>query len=388
MIYLDNAATTPISTSVLEAMMPYLMTSCGNPYSIHTAGRNAKAAVENARAQVAAFLNASPEQIIFTSGGSEANSLAITGVLPYLKNIGKPCIVLSATEHPSVISASTSGYAETMGFSHAFIQPNDNGEIRPKSVRSVLEERKDVGLVSVMFINNEVGTVNDVFEIAQICREKGVLFHTDCVQAAAEIESLDVKMIGCDFMSISSHKICGPKGVGALYVKDKSLLTPIISGSDAQESGLRGGTPDVAGIVGFGKACELMMQNDYRYTKPFELKMDFFRRIIGQMERIEQRMFYNGQNPYGGGRILNLGFPGIDAQTLVLTLSSLGVCISAGSACNGEINKPSRTLTAMGLSEEDALSSVRISFSHNNTEAEIEQAVRDFVRAIQTLKNK
>lgn len=252
MIYLDNAATTQIDKRVLDAMMPYLTTQYGNAGTLYKFGRSAGEAVKQARAQVAEFLNAKPEQILFTSGGSEANSLVFQGLKEYLKSIGKTHILVSAIEHDSVLKAAHSLIKDE--FYIEYLPAHSDGKVFAQSVEDAITSK--TGLVSVMYVNNETGAVNPIEEIGTICMKRGILFHADCVQAAG-CHPIDVEKIGCDFLSISSHKIHGPKGVGALFAKEKSMLAPIIFGGAEQEFGLRGGTENVAGIVGFGMACEI-----------------------------------------------------------------------------------------------------------------------------------
>lgn len=242
MIYLDNAATTQMDERVLEAMMPYLTTEYGNAGTLYKFGRAANEAVQKARTQVAALINAEPEQIIFTSGGSEANNLVFRGLKDYLKSIGKTHILVSAVEHDSVLRAAESLIKD--GFHVEYIPVSSECRVSPAVIEDAL--RADTGLVSVMFANNETGAINPIEDIGTICMKRGILFHTDCVQAAG-CYPIDVVKIGCDFLSVSSHKIHGCKGIGALYTKDKSKLTPIVYGGSEQEFGLRGGTENVAG---------------------------------------------------------------------------------------------------------------------------------------------
>ena len=249
MIYLDNAATTQLDPRVLESMMPYLMTQYGNAGTLYRFGRAANEAIQEARARVARFIGAGPDSIIFTSGGSEANNLVFHGVRDYLKRIGRTHVLVSAVEHDSVLRAAESLIKD--GFDVEYIPVLGNGTVPSAAVERAL--RADTGLVSVMYVNNETGVENPVGDIGSICLKHGVLFHTDCVQAAG-CHPIDTTSIGCDFLSISAHKIHGPKGTGALYAKDSSILSPLIYGGHDQEFGLRGGTENVAGIVGFGRA--------------------------------------------------------------------------------------------------------------------------------------
>lgn len=385
MIYFDNAATTQMDEQVLEAMMPYLTTEYGNAGTLYKFGRAANEAVQKARAQVAALINAEPEQIIFTSGGSEANSLVFGGLKDYLKHIGKTHILVSAIEHESVLRAAESLIKD--GFYVEYLRPHRDGTVSAQEVESAITPA--TGLVSVMYANNETGAINPVNEIGAICIEHGVLFHTDCVQAAG-CHPIDVGKIGCDFLSVSSHKIHGPKGTGALFVKDKNVLTPIIFGGAEQEFGLRAGTENVASIVGFGAACEISTKRlceDCAWVST--LKQRFYMALIEALRKNghEDIVRVNGPSILTPGKALNLCLRGVDGQTLLLMLDGKDICISAGSACNSHEDKPSHVLTAMGLTEDEARSSVRISFSRMNTADEVVTATNIIASCIEILAN-
>ena len=383
MIYLDNAATTQIDPEVLEAMMPYLTNEYGNPGSLYSHGRKAREAVENARRQVAAFLNAEPEQIIFTSGGTEANNMVFTITQHLLEKSGRKRVAFTAIEHDSVIKA-----ARRMKIKHGF----DVTKIPVNTVGSashmVLSDyyiNDSMGLISMMFSNNEIGAFNLVHMISEKCHEHGILFHTDCVQAAG-YNVLDVKRIGCDFLTISSHKIHGPKGVGALFVKNPRDVEPMILGGANQEFGLRGGTENVAGIVGFGKACEISKRNHSEIvTKIVDLRCEFVCEFMNRMKThgIDNRVAINGD--VYSGKTINLRVDGIEAETLLLMLDGLGICISSGSACNSRESVPSHVLKAIGLSDEQAASSFRISFSKMNTEEDVKTAAQTIADCINIL---
>lgn len=382
MIYLDNAATTPIDPVVLEAMMPYLTTEYGNPGGLYGLGRSANAAVQTAREQVAHFLRASPEQVIFTSGGSEANNLVFHGIKDCLKRRGKTHILVSAIEHDSVLKAAQ--ILEEEGFTVELIPPLLGvATIAVEDIRPML--RTETGLVSVMYANNETGDISNVVDIGRECHSAGILFYTDCVQAAGCLE-LDVDKFSCDFLSISSHKIHGPKGVGALYVRDKSLLRPLIYGGSSQEFGLRGGTENVAGIVGFGKACELAQEHihdkaDVGYA---------FRNVIGEAIRSRRIKGIHVNGAPHEKRIwktLSVSVDDVDAQTLLLLLDANGVCASAGSACCSHDNIPSHVLTAIGLTDKQARETLRFSFSRMTSRKEAMQAAEIFVRCVETARD-
>lgn len=383
MIYLDNAATTQIDPEVLEAMMPYLTDEYGNPGSIYRHGRKAKEAIENARKQVAAFLNAEPEQIIFTSGGTEANNMVFTITQQLLEKTGRKRVAYTAIEHDSVLKA-----ARNMKIKHGFdiakIPVNSTGSASHMAL-SDYYINDSTGLLSMMFSNNEIGVINLVHMICEECHEHGILFHTDCVQAAG-YQVLDVKRIGCDFLTISSHKIHGPKGVGALYVKDPKGLVPMIHGGNNQEFGLRGGTENVPGIVGFGKACEISKRDHDKISqKIIDLRTKFVCDFTDRITKLglRDRVFVNGD--VYSGKTINLRVDGIEAESLLLMLDNVGVCISSGSACNSYESKPSHVLKAIGLSDEQAASSFRVSFSKMNTEHDVEYAAYVMAECIHLL---
>lgn len=397
MIYLDNAATTMIASRVLDAMMPYLKEEYGNAGTIYGLGRRAADAISKARKQVADFIGAKPEQIIFTSGGTEANNLAILGCRDYLEQIGKRHIVTTPTEHDSVLRAINAlckplrhNDSECIKpeFHTSYLHPNRYGYISLIELESLMQCCKDIGLVSVMYVNNEIGTVNPIKATGQLCRKNCTLFLTDCVQAAGNVV-LNVDELGCDFMSISSHKIHGPKGIGALYVRDKQYLSPIINGGITQEYGLRGGTENVAAIIGFGEACELTSKGIIEYNKTVLYYKKLFYKILRERlaeNNLDNDIRINGTPPEHNGKVLSLTIKDIDAETLVLMMDSKGVCISAGSACTSHESKPSHVLKAIGLSDDDARSTVRISFSEYNEIHEIERAAKLLASCVSTLR--
>lgn len=394
MIYLDNSATTPIHPEVLKAMMPYLKGGYGNAGAVYRIGRESAKAIQKAREQVAQLFNASADQIVFTSGGSEGNNMVFSyGMRCMLEERGKKHVVISQIEHDSVYEAAThmfkpSGKADIKDdFYTQFIHTKSDGTVDMKHLEALLDEDESIGLVSVMYVNNETGAVNPVNHIGEICRERGVLFHTDCVQAAG-CHPIDTNIIGCDFATISGHKIYVPKGIGAIYIKDKTLARSLIYGGANQEFGLRGGTENVAGIVGLGKACDLICSDfgTQRVTVSL-LKRLFYGNMISYLKEVnlEDRIHVNGASVGDVGKTLNLRIENIDSETLLLMLDAKGVCISAGSACHSHKSEPSRVLTAMGLSDDEARDSVRISFSSTNTPAEVEEAAAIFSSCIEAL---
>ena len=384
MIYLDNAATTKIDEAVLGAMQPYLGDFYGNMGSLHSKGREAHNAVKNARKQVADFINASPEQIIFTSGGTEANNMVINNAMLM------PCksrIVTSKAEHESILKSVKN--AANYGKMETWVLPVlSSGSLDlDHAVDAILNKTnaQSIAVASFMRANNELGSLNPIWEIGELCSELYIPFHTDCVQAAGFSE-IDVKKFKCDYLTISSHKIHGPKGVGALYVKEPKMFKPLIHGGDSQEFGLRGGTENVAGIVGFGKACEIAMnnmaENQYKIRESrdaFKSNLRFNMACLGLSDILHFNSIAN--------KIINVRFDGIPSESLLMALDSQGVCVSAGSACNASDGKPSHVLKAIGLTDEQAKSSIRVSFSKYNTAAESIEAAKIFANCVKTLYN-
>lgn len=386
MIYLDNAATTQIDPLVVEAMMPYLTEQFGNPGSLYKLGRDAKAAVEKARAQVARLMGAKPEQIIFTSGATEANNMVFEITRTFLEQNGKNHVITTQIEHKSVLK-SVQRLADEHDFDVTYLGLSKRLSPYPESLSQSI--CPNTGLVSIMNVNNEIGYAFDVHTIGKFCNNHDLLFHTDCVQAAG-CRPINVERIGCDFATISSHKIHGPKGVGALFIKEPEMWRPMILGGNNQEFGLRGGTENVAGIVGFGKACELTLQNlsISEQERLEDMKSVFFGSLDAQL----------GQNGLGrvwslngcssiATKAINLMVDGLDAESLILMADNAGVCISAGSACNSKLNEPSHVLSAIGLTPDQARSSFRVSFSRMNTVEEVSQAASIIADCIAVLLN-
>lgn len=389
MIYLDNASTTRIDPRVLEAMMPYLTDEYGNAGTLYGLGRKSSEAIAKARQQVADLIGAKPEQIIFTSGGSEANNMVFAGVKDYLLSVGKTHIVTTAIEHDSVLNAveNLCKAQDIVGdscikprFDVTYIKPRRNSSIYYEDVKKVIEREPCTGIVSIMHTNNETGLENYWLDyIAEACNQRGILFHTDCVQAAG-CNELNVDEIGCDFMSLSSHKIHGVKGVGALYARDKSVMSPIIFGGKSQEFGLRGGTENVAGIVGFGAACEILRLNqkkDIKYiAELLQLLYDSIQKHLAEygLEHISHVNGGTGASEHS--KAINMRFDNVDGETLLLMLDARDVCVSAGSACRSHESEPSRVLLAMGIDADDARNSIRLSLSRMNSKEEIQEAAK------------
>jgi cysteine desulfurase len=380
MIYLDNASTTIIAPEVIQEMLPYLKDEYGNAGTIHKLGRMAASAIEQARKQAALLFGCSPEHIIFTSGGSESNSLAIKGAINHLSSLNKKHVIIAASEHISVLKSAA--YLEKNGFEVTYIQPTGGGHILPKLIERAI--RDNTGLVAAMYVNNEVGAVNDILKIGKICDDRRILFHSDCVQAAGCHEIHTAFSTG----SISSHKIHGPKGVGALYIKERGQLSPLISGGDNQEFGIRGGTENVAGIVGFGKACEIAFKRIKQdQLMVSTLKQGFVAGITSVFGDLKSAGIHiNGHSATEPGKVLNLRVDGVSSETLLLMLDAEGVCVSAGSACHAHEDEPSHVLIAMGLTPQEARSSIRLSFSRYTTKEEVLGAVGIFTSCVSALR--
>lgn len=366
-------------------MMPYLTEEYGNAGSLHSLGRTAADAVNRAREQTAGLFGCTPEHIVFTSGGSEGNNTVFKGLLGKLLDSGKTHLVVSAIEHDSVLKAADSLIKCGFGFEVTYIKPESDGKISPQKVEDAITPH--TGLVSVMFVNNETGAVNDISTIGGICKKHSVLFHSDCVQAAGQYP-IEVDKLGVDFASMSAHKIHGPKGVGALYIRSPELK-PLICGGAEQEFGLRGGTENVAGIVGLGYASETASQNMREdMILVSTLKQRFYMTLCEELKAFDQAdcIHVNGLSAIHPGKVLNVRIDGVDGETLLLMLDANGICVSAGSACRSHEAEPSHVLTAMGLSKEESRSSIRVSFSKFNTDEEVVSAAKTFASCVMSLK--
>lgn len=372
MIYLDHAATTPLDPQVLEAMLPYLSEHYGNPSSIYRAGRTTRMALDQARDQVAALIGAeSQAEIIFTSGGSEAANLALKGTA-WAGRTNRNHLVISAIEHKAVLDSAT--FLASQGFRVEWVQPDAEGLIHPERVAEVVTDQ--TLLVSVMHANNEVGTIQDVAAIAEVAHRYGALFHTDAVQTVGTLP-VDVKALGCDLLSFSAHKFYGPKGIGALYVRRGTVLTPLVHGG-GQERERRGGTENVAGVVGLAKALELALKDRAQTAAYVETLRD---RLVQSMLQAGVGAQLNGHRTRRLPGNANFRFPGVDGESLLLKLDMRGIAASSGSACTSGSLEPSHVLLAMGVPRAQAMASLRLTLGRDNTVAEVDRAV-DIVREI------
>lgn len=375
-IYFDNAATTPLDTEVAQRMLPFFSECFGNADSPHAFGRKAMVAVDCARDAVAAALNAKPSEIYFTSGGTEADNWAILGGARAKRKEGKTHVLISAIEHHAALFAAET--LEKEGFEVEYIPVNDGGRVELNTVKRLL--RPSTALVCVMRVNNETGVIQPIEELAPIVKESGALFFVDGVQAAPH-EKIDVKKWGVDLLSISSHKLHGPKGCGALYIRSGVKMERLVGGGE-QERGMRGGTLNVPAIVGFSAAVEKTVQGMDTFHRAVEETRKAFLDGISALDGVQ----VNGDERYRLGAVLSLSVDGVDNATLLYRLDLDGLCVAAGSACASASVKPSHVLTAMGMTEERARQTVRISFGRQNTAAEGARAAEIFVNAVKSLR--
>ena len=376
-IYLDYAATTPVSPEVMQAMEPYFRECFGNPSSIHGTGREAHKAMDRARKQTAEAIGAQAREIRFTGGGSESDNWALKGTAFAMRQKGNH-IITSAIEHHAVLH--TCQWLEKQGFQVTYLPVDGEGRVDPAEVEKAI--RQDTILISVMTANNEIGTVEPVREIGRIAREHGVLFHTDAVQAAGAIP-INVAEMQADLMSLSGHKIHGPKGIGALYIREGVRIDPLIHGGE-QEMGMRAGTENVAGIVGMGKAMELATANLEEKSRRIAGLRD--RLILGIQERIDG-VRVNGSRRMRLPNNCSLSFDGIEGEALLLRLDLAGIAASSGSACASGSVDPSHVLMAIGLKPEEAKGSLRLTLGDETTGEEIDETVVKVAEIVEDLRS-
>jgi cysteine desulfurase len=380
-IYLDNSATTPIDREVVEAMLPFLTEKFGNASSIHFYGQEARAAIDKARHQVAGIINARPNEIVFTSGGTEANNLAIRGLLEANEKYGKH-IITSEIEHSAVKEVCQD--LEKRGFEVTYLPVYEDGIVKIEDIKNAI--RENTVLISVMTANNEIGTIQPVEEIGRLVRverEKGrkIWFHTDAVQAIGKIE-VNVEEIGCDLLSISAHKLYAPKGVGALYVR-RSVRLHSQSIGGHQERERRGGTESVPHIVAFGKACEMAKSNLQKNADHLKTLRDKFEQSIG--EKITDIEF-NGNRENRLPHISNISFRSIEGEGLLINLDLQGVAVSTGSACSSGSLEPSPVIRALGRNDELARGAIRFSFGKDNSSEDVECVLDILPKAVENLR--
>lgn len=376
-IYLDHAATTYVKPEVFEAMKPYFCEHFGNASSIYSIGRHSKKAVEEAREKVAKAIGAQAKEIYFTGSGSEADNWALKGVAAANKKKGNH-IITSAIEHPAIMNSCK--YLEGEGFEVTYLPVDSDGIVSLEDLKNAIKE--NTILISIMFANNEIGTIQSVQEIGAIARERGILFHTDAVQAVGNIP-IDVEKMNIDLLSLSGHKLYGPKGIGALYVRKGVKISSFIHGGQ-QERGKRASTENIPAIVGLGEAIELATENLEEYNKKLISLRE--RTIEGLMARIPYiRLNGHRHNRLPGN--VNISFQYIEGESLLLMLDMLGVCGSSGSACSSGSLDPSHVLMAIGLPHEIAHGSLRLSFGDENTDEDVDYILEEIPKIVNRLRD-
>ena len=375
-IYADNAATTKMSRAAIDAMMPYLDGCYGNPSSLHTVGQLAQEALVKAREEVAKALGAEPREIYFTSGGSEADNQALLTGAERGALKGKKHIISQKTEHHAILHALRK--LEKQGFEIELLDVDSEGNVTPEQVKNAI--REDTALVTVMAANNEIGTLFPIKEIAQVCHEKGVLFHTDAVQVVGHIP-IDVHELGCDMLSLSAHKFHGPKGVGALYVSKKLMPSTLIEGG-AQERGRRAGTENIAGICSMAAALAEAVSKIGENTPKLTAMRD---RLIEGLSEIPHSIL-NGAKANRLPGSVNMCFEGIEGESLLLLLDAKGICASSGSACTSGSLDPSHVLLAIGRPHEVAHGSLRLTLSEENTPEQVEFIIKSVKEVVEYLR--
>ncbi len=375
MIYLDNAASTQIHEDVLNSMLPYLKEQYGNPSSMHRYGRLAHKAIEKARKQIASLINAEPSEILLTSGGTESNNTALRGIV--MKNPSGQ-IITSSIEHDAILEPCKK--LAQNGFDVDYLPVNSFGMVECSDLQNHISDKTN--LVSIMFGNNEVGTIQPISEIAKICNEHKVPFHTDAIQAIGKIP-IDVKELDIDLLSISSHKLYGPKGIGALYIKNGIDIDPVILGG-GQEHGLRSGTENVASIVGFGKACEIVKNNLNENISQMKKLRDFLvEKVLNEIPEV----ILNGHPQSRLPNNAHFTFLGVNGEDLIIKLDEYGIAASTGSACSVNTQKASHVLQAMGFSHEQITGSLRLTIGIFNDQKEIEQTVEVLKKVVKELRS-
>ena len=365
-IYFDNAATTKIKTEVLNEMMPYLTMNYGNASSLYTIGRQSKRAVENARKQVADLIKCNPNEIYFTGGGSESDNIAIKGFAYANRKKGNH-IITSKIEHPAVLESCK--YLERQGFEISYINVNEEGTVNLEELEK--EIKPTTILISIMFANNEIGTIQPIEQIAKIAKNHNIIFHSDAVQAVGNIP-IDVTKMQIDMLSISGHKINAPKGIGVLYVRKDIQIEKIISGGH-QEKNKRAGTENIAGIVGIGKACEISNRNMEAHIRNLKKLRDYY--IYRLQKEIPDKIHINGTMEKRLPGNANVSFEGLDSSELIFRLDEKGICVSSGSACSSGSREPSHVLKAINLPDKYLYCAIRTTFGDNNTFEEIDYFV-------------
>lgn len=376
--YFDNAATTKVKEEVLKEMFPYFSVEYGNPSSMYSIGRSSRRAIEKARKRVAELINCKPKEIYFTSCGSESDNMALKGIAYANKEKGNH-IITSKIEHPAILNSCKT--LEKQGYRITYLNVDEEGNIDISELENSINE--DTILISIMFANNEIGTIEPIEQISKIAKKHNIIFHTDAVQACGNIK-IDVKDMGIDMLSLSGHKINAPKGVGALYVREGIEFDRFLDGGH-QEKNKRAGTENVAEIVGLGKACEIAKNNLELHTKKLKELRDFY---INQVEEKIENIKLNGPRDNRLPGNANISFKGINGSELLLKLDEKGICASAGSACSTGSNSPSHVLTSIGLDSKMADGTLRVTFCEENSKEDVEYLVENLKNIVRELRKK
>ena len=376
--YFDNAATTKVKKEVMDKMFPYFVETYGNPSSLYKVGRMAKVGIEEARRNVADLINCDKNEIYFTSGGTESDNTALKGIMYLNKNKGKH-LITTKIEHHAILN--TCKTLEKNGFKVTYLSVNKEGIISLEELVSAITE--DTILISIMFANNEIGSIQPIKKIGEIAKEKGIIFHTDAVQACGNVK-IDVKEMNINMLSLSGHKIGAPKGIGALYVNKNIEFENLIEGGH-QERDKRAGTENVPGIVGLGEACKIAKNNmETNITKLKKLRDFYFFEIQNQIQDIR----INGSMKYRLPGNSNISFKGINGNELLMKLDEKGICASAGSACSSGSSMPSHVLTAIGLTSQYADGTLRVTFGDENTREDVEYLIENLTQIVKGIRNK
>lgn len=376
--YFDNAATTKVKEEVLKEMFPYFSVEYGNPSSMYSIGRSSRRAIEKARKRVAELINCKPKEIYFTSCGSESDNMALKGIAYANKEKGNH-IITSKIEHPAILNSCKT--LEKQGYRITYLNVDEEGNIDISELENSINE--DTILISIMFANNEIGTIEPIEQISKIAKKHNIIFHTDAVQACGNIK-IDVKDMGIDMLSLSGHKINAPKGVGALYIREGIEFDRFLDGGH-QEKNKRAGTENVAEIVGLGKACEIAKNNLESHINKLKELRDFY---INQVEEKIENIKLNGPRDNRLPGNANISFKGVNGSELLLKLDEKGICASAGSACSTGSNSPSHVLTSIGLDSKMADGTLRVTFCEENSKEDVEYLVENLKNIVRELRKK
>ena len=374
--YFDNSATTKVKKEVMDKMFPYFVESYGNPSSLYALGRIAKAGIEEARKQVANLINCDKNEIYFTSGGTESDNTALKGIMYLNKNKGKH-LITTKIEHHAILN--TCKTLEENGYKVTYLNVDKEGIIDLEELINAIT--KDTVLISVMFANNEIGSIEPIEKVGRIAKEKGIIFHTDAVQACGNVE-IDVKKMNIDMLSLSGHKIGAPKGIGALYVNKTIEFKKLIDGGH-QERDKRAGTENVAGMIGLGEACKIAKNNMEVHVQKLQKLRDFY---FSEIQNEIPDIRINGSMEHRLAGNSNISFKGIDGNELLMKLDEKGICASAGSACSSGSGMPSHVLTAIGVTSEYAEGTLRVTFGDENTKEDVEYLVENLTQIVKEIR--